>query len=291
MKIIDAHLHFSNIESFKTTAEEISFVDYSSAGFESEFAASGVVCGIGMGLEEEKSGGFPDSSPNNPMCLDLETTMPGRLLKCIGINPVRLAGEDAERELYNIEQSLYDRTTVGIKLYAGYYPYYVYDRVYEPVYALAIRYNLPVVIHSGVTYSSRGLLEYSHPLRVDRLAVKYPDITFIISHLGDPWVMDTAAVILKNPNVYGDLSGLIVGDEGGVGRFRSNALLMEHIKRAIFYTERFDRFLFGSDWPLVPIAPYIDFVRELVPEEHHIKVFYQNALNAFPRLKDFLHVL
>lgn len=72
---------------------------------------------------------------------------------------------------------------------------------------------MPVVIHTGDTYSEHGILKYAHPLNVDELAVANRDVTFVIAHIGDPWVMDCAEVIYKkNSNVYADLSGLIVGD-------------------------------------------------------------------------------
>lgn len=313
MKIIDAHIHFSNIESFRETAEKISFVDYTGKGLEKEFGEAGIVAAIGMGLTEQEAWGFPDHASPNPMGLDLEevlsdgkpcntafktgavrnagtvSTAPDMVACCVGINPVRLERKEmADKELENIEMALFRPDVVGIKIYAGYYPYYVYDNIYEPIYLLAEKYNLPVVIHGGVTYSDRALLKYSHPLAVDELAVKYRNINFIIAHLGDPWVMDTAAVVSKNPNVYADLSGLIVADGAKIASLRKERLFMDHIMRAIVYAEKYDKFLFGSDWPLAPVKPYIEFVKDLVPEEYHEDVFWKNAISVFPKLKDFL---
>ncbi|MCH5374725.1 MAG: amidohydrolase, partial [Planctomycetes bacterium] len=31
--------------------------------------------------------------------------------------------------------------------------------------------------------------------------------------MGNPWTVDAAEVIYKNPNVYGDLSGFLVGND------------------------------------------------------------------------------
>ncbi len=284
MKIIDAHLHFSNIESFKRTAEEISFLDYSSKGLDKEFKACDIVVGIAMGLTESSLGGFPDYSSENPMLLDLEAKLPDNIYCCVGINPLKLEGEDKNNELSKIENALKDKKTVGIKIYAGYYPYHVHDKIYEPIYKLAAKYELPVVIHSGDTYSERGLLKYSHPLNVDELAVQHRDVNFIIAHYGDPWIMDTAEIIRKNHNVYADLSGLIVGDEANVKKFSDERLFLEHVQRGLVYADRYDKVLFGSDWPLVQIQPFIEFIKKLVPEEHHEEVFYENALKVFKRL-------
>jgi predicted TIM-barrel fold metal-dependent hydrolase len=100
--------------------------------------------------------------------------------------------------------------------------------------------------------------------------------------------MDTAVVISKNENVFADLSGLIVGDEQKIWKNRTNRLVLDHFKQALDYAERYDKFLFGSDWPLAPVMPYIEFVRDLIPEEYQDNVFYHNALRAFPKLKSFI---
>ncbi len=284
MKIIDAHLHFSKIESFEKTAKDISFVDYSAIGLTREFENNNIIAGIGMGVTEEIRGGFPDVSSSNPMALDLEDKLPRKLAYCVGVNPVKLVGESKEKELLQIEEEL-KNNAIGIKIYAGYYPFYVYDSVYDPIYALAEKYDIPVVIHSGDTYSDRGLLKYSHPLTVDELAVKYRNIKFVIAHLGDPWVMETAELVRKNSNVFTDISGLIVGDKKEIERMKSEKLFVEHIKRALVYADNNFKILFGSDWPLVQIGPYIEFIKELIPTEFHEHVFYRNALRVFSKLQ------
>jgi predicted TIM-barrel fold metal-dependent hydrolase len=44
--------------------------------------------------------------------------------------------------------------------------------------------------------------------------------------------------------------------------------------------------LFGTDWPIAPVVPYVEFIKDLVPEEHHQDVFFNNALKVYPKLKD-----
>ena len=288
MPIIDAHLHFSRLRMFQDTAEEISRLEYSAAGLAREYAAAGVTAGIAMGLTEQRPGGFPDFDSPNPMLLDLEADRPAFMACCPGINPMRLASGQKDAELAGIERVLAEPWVVGIKIYAGYYPYYVRDSIYDPVYDLAARYDLPVVIHTGVTYSSRGMLKYSHPLTVDELAVKRGKIRFVLAHLGDPWVMDAAAVIFKNPNVYADLSGLYVADGRRLAELQKEDLLLDRFRRAMQYTEDYSRFLFGSDWPLVPVGPYIELIKDLVPQSEHEKVFYGNAMGVYNRLKALL---
>ena len=284
MPIIDIHIHLSDIESFHQTARELSGVDYSASGLKQEFDRSGVVLGIGMGVEEVTPGAFPDYTASNPMGLDLVESVPSFLMECVGINPVRLDSPEGMKELDRIEKRLASVDVAGIKLYAGYYHYYVTDKIYGPVYELARKYDVPVVIHTGDTYSMNGLLKYSHPLTVDELAYQQRNVRFMICHLGDPWVMDAAEVVAKNPNVYADLSGLVVGDRQKFDRFLNEPLFMDHFRRALVYADNYEKMLFGTDWPLAPIDVYIDFIKHLIPEKYHDEVFYRNAFQVFPRI-------
>ncbi|QVK21191.1 amidohydrolase family protein [Mycoplasmatota bacterium] len=283
MKVIDAHIHFSNIEIFKETAKKKSNVDYSRIGLNQEFSNSNIIAGIGMGLTETNAGRFPDRESQNPMLLDLDE-LPKDLYECIGINPYELINNKIF-ELRNLEQSISSERVVGIKIYAGYYHYHVWDEVYDDVYKLAEKYKLPVVIHSGDTYSEKGLLKYSHPLEIDELAMKYRNVNFIVAHFGDPWIMETAELISKNSNVYADLSGLIVGNKQVVKKFSEEPLFKDHIKRGLIYANNYKKILFGSDWPLVRIETYIEFIKELIPKEHWDDVFYKNALKLFKNIK------
>lgn len=285
MKIIDAHIHFSEIESFYDTAQSLASIDYSQKGLLGEFVRSGVVAAVGMGVTETSAGGFPDIAALNPMLLDLKDSMPDNLFTCVGINPVTL---HQEGQLKALEESLQWDHVVGIKLYAGYYHYNVGDAIYDPVYDFARKYKLPIVIHGGLTYSDHGLLQYSHPLSMEETFLKHRDITFMLCHLGDPWVMDTAALLEKNPNLYADLSGWIVGDSSKVYRLMGEQTYVDHFKRAIVFAEKYDRLVFGTDWPLVPLDAYIAFIKNLIPEAQWENVFYNNALEVFPKLKSWI---
>lgn len=281
MRIIDAHVHLSHIQSFLDTSREQSFVRYNTSGLLSEMEEAGIVHAIGMGLHESNQGtGFPDKHAENPMMLDLLEKDVPRISACAGVNPHELGQED----LMKLEHQLRQQNTVGIKIYLGYYPFYAYEEKYRRVYDLAAKYDLPVVFHTGDTYSKRGLLKYAHPLTIDEVAVSYPQVTFILAHLGDPWMLDAAEIIYKNDNVFADLSGLIVGDDAEVDRIMSKPHYFDHFYHALAYCDRYDKLLFGSDWPLVPLQPYITFIKSVIPEEHWEKVFYQNAKRLFTKL-------
>lgn len=282
-KIIDAHIHLSNIESFKETAQSLSKVDYSLEGVQAEMEAANIVLAIGMGVTETPKMGFPDYEANTPMGLDLGESLPKTIVYCAGINPYKL---DATA-IAELEREIQKDYVVGIKIYLGYYPFYAYDQVYDPVYELAEKYDLPVVFHTGDTYSERGLLKYSHPLAIDEVAVKHRNVRFMMAHFGDPWTLTGAEILYKNRNVYADLSGLVVGARKELEQAQEG-ILLQHLRHALVYSNSYDKLLFGTDWPLAPFGPYIEFIQNLIPESYHEDVFYNTALKVFPKIKKFL---
>ena len=199
MKIIDAHVHYSRIASFSECAKHTSLVEYSEQGLLNESSACDVVKSVCMGLVESSHGGFPDKNAQTPMVADLMENIPTGMSLCLGINPHTLSKRSLEKTEDMIKGS---GNIVGMKIYAGYYHVDVTDSLYDPVYKLAKKYDKTIVVHTGETFSDRGLLKYSHPLRIDELAVTHPDMQIVACHMGVPWVFDACEVVAKNPNVY-----------------------------------------------------------------------------------------
>jgi predicted TIM-barrel fold metal-dependent hydrolase len=172
----------------------------------------------------------------------------------------------------------------ALKCYLGYLHFEPSHANYRRYYELAARYKLPVVLHTGDTYSPNAKLKYAHPLGVDEVAVDHPDVRFVMCHLGNPWTIDAAEVVYKNINVWVDLSGLLLGGEelftSEEGR-EAAADVGYQIQYAIRYSERPNRFLFGTDWPLAPMLAYADFMRAAVPSAFHEAVFEDNARLLF----------
>lgn len=72
---------------------------------------------------------------------------------------------------------------------------------FYPYYALAAERDVPVVMQAG---TSGGLVpsECGRPIGVDRPAIYFRDVRFVLSHTGWPWVDEAVAMALKFPNVY-----------------------------------------------------------------------------------------
>jgi len=186
---------------------------------------------------------------------------------------------DARTDLFALEERIRAGTVKGIKLYPGYDHYPINDPSLESVFRIAGKYDVPVMIHCGDTYSKGAKVRQAHPLLVDDVAVDFPDVRFVICHLGNPWFQDTAEVLYKNENVYADISGLTLGDfEAGFERW-----MLNRVKEMILYMgDPGKQLLYGSDWPLVEMGPYVRFLDNLdFTEEQRKNVAWRTAARLF----------
>jgi predicted TIM-barrel fold metal-dependent hydrolase len=166
----------------------------------------------------------------------------------------------------------------ALKLYPGYEPFYPADEKLIPAYELAEEFDVPVMIHSGDTYAPTGKVKYSHPLHVDEVAVDFPRVKFLICHLGNPWFRDCMEVVYKNENVYTDISGLTLGQFTD----RFEAYMRQQLKEMILWGVNPSKMLYGTDWPLVPMESYVQFMEELpLPPGDKALMYHQNAAALF----------
>ncbi len=236
-----------------------------------EMQISGVTSALAMGSWDN-----PEDDPLGiNATVELAKQVPG--LKVIGVaDPTRTE----ESHFRKVEELLAAKRVVALKGYLGYLHFEPAHPNYRRYYELAAKYRIPVMFHTGDTYSPRAKLKYAHPLGVDEVAVDHPDCRFLMCHLGNPWMTDAAEVIYKNMNVWADLSGLLVGTEevfASEEGMEAAAELGDAIRRAIRFSERPNRFLYGTDWPLAPMTAYRDFILDALLPEWHGLVFEENA--------------
>jgi hypothetical protein len=166
----------------------------------------------------------------------------------------------------------------GLKLYPGYQPFYPADPVWTPAYQFAARHRLPVMIHTGDTYTPKGKLKYAHPLHVDEVAVDFPDVRFVICHLGNPWIRDCMEVVYKNANVSTDISGLTLG----TFEDRFESFMRKQVQEMLLYGVEPGSVLFGTDWPICSLESYLEFMADLaIPTRDRRKIMGENAIDLF----------
>jgi predicted TIM-barrel fold metal-dependent hydrolase len=283
-KRIDAHIHTTFESELLRESAKISGVDYSLEGLEREMEENDVQYAISMGLKS-KNYTLLDEEAETPMVNDsfAPGLTGGSIIIVGGINPYKAE----ESDLAKVEKALSSGQIKGLKIYSGYFHKYAYDDVYKRFYELAAKYNVPVILHTGDTYGKNVKVRFAHPLTMDEVAVDFRDTKFIIAHIGNPWTVDAGEVIYKNDNVYGDLSGLFLGDKDSIDNVDDRDL--EDIVKAYRWVHSPDKFLYGSDWPITPMKPYIRLIERMLKEatspedyEHHLeRVFSSNAKKLF----------
>jgi predicted TIM-barrel fold metal-dependent hydrolase len=163
-----------------------------------------------------------------------------------GVDP----NEPAYRE--DFEHAIEDLGLRGIKLAPMYANFSPLDERLTPIYETAVRRGLPVLSHIGTTFCRFAPLEFTRPILIDTLAMRFPDLTFIMAHLGHPWEPETLVVIRKHPNVWADLSALY---------YRPWQLYNSLILAQEYGVMK--KILFGSDYPFATPADSIAGLRAL----------------------------
>jgi len=254
LQIIDAHTH----TMFSGKLERSSGIPMTEDEYFKEMKEAGVVGAIAHVTRDGQN--YTDLRSKN-------------ITHCFGLN--------AKVDVSKLEDGLKSGQFRCIKIYLGYIHQFAYDENYMPAYQLAEKYGVPVVFHTGDTYSTDAVLKYAHPLTIDEVAVKFPKVNFVIAHCGNPWIVSAAEVAYKNPNVYLDGSAFLVGDLKKVPRQRINESVIKPLKWVFDYLDDPKKLMFGTDWPLTKMKPYIAIFKKAIPKEHWNAVFHDNAVRVF----------
>jgi uncharacterized protein len=208
------------------------------------------------------------------------------LVQAVGDHPrislvegLRWRYDDERTDLFRMEERIRDGVVKGIKLYPGYDQFAINDPSLESVFRIAGKHDVPVMIHTGDTYSKHAKVRHAHPLLVDDVAVDFPDVRFVMCHLGNPWFQDCAQVLYKNDNVYADISGLTLGDF----EYEFERYVMQRVKDMLIYMgEPGRQLLFGTDWPLAGMRSYVRFLAGIeVSEEDREHIAWGTAKELF----------
>ena len=186
--------------------------------------------------------------------------------------------------LNELESYIKSGKVKGIKLFPGYEHYYAPDERLTGVYELSLRFNIPIIFHTGLLWDpeKKGLIKYSNPLAIDEVATKFPDLKIVIAHMGNPWAEDCAAVVYKNKNIYVDISGFFTDFGGPFPKEEKNSFLAYIEKIGGIVDNLKQRMLYGTDWPLCDMKEYVKIASaiKLTPEEREL-LFWKNAANLF----------
>lgn len=132
----------------------------------------------------------------------------------------------------------------GLKLFAPLASSRMDDPAADPVWEVASRRNVPVLIHFGHCGSAGGIAQnaFSNPASLERAAKRYPEVTFVIPHFGIQHVQEVLFLMWACPNVVVDTSG-----SNQWVRYMAQRLTLEDLFRRFYETMGSERIIFGSD--------------------------------------------
>jgi hypothetical protein len=94
----------------------------------------------------------------------------------------------------------------GLKLSPAYQGFDPRMEKAMPLYEMAEKFGVPLMVHAAATYNSESTLETSNPILFDPIMRTFPNLKLIIAHLGQPWMAETVMLMRKHGNVFTDLS-------------------------------------------------------------------------------------
>ena len=142
------------------------------------------------------------------------------------------------------------------------------DRMYWPFYVACCEYDIPVAIQVGHT----GPLLPSgcgRPIYLDEVALTFPDLKILGTHVGDPWAEEMMILAWKHPNVYVETSAR-------PARYWSQGL------REFAGGRGQDKVVWATDYPLLPFDRTLEDVYSCgYPDEVTRKIVRDNAARVF----------
>jgi uncharacterized protein len=161
----------------------------------------------------------------------------------------------------------------GFKFHPTVQGFHPYDEIAWPIYEVIAEHRLPAIFHSGHSGIGSGMrcggglrLEYSNPMHLDDVAIRFPDMQIVIAHPSWPWQDEALSVAMHKPNVWIDLSGWSPKYFPPQLVQYANTLLR-------------DRVLFGSDYPLITPERWLkDFEEAGFRDEVKPLILKRNAM-------------
>jgi predicted TIM-barrel fold metal-dependent hydrolase len=197
---------------------------------------------IAFGGKARRSGLWVDDS----YVAEYVAAHPDRLIGFLSVDPTQ---DGWQREMEAGHQELGLRGIKLLSMYAGFRPD---DKLVDPLWQYAARHKLPVLLHTGTTFISQAPLDCTLPRRLDRVAIRFPEVKIILAHLSHPYEGECVAVIRKHPHVYADCSAL---------HYRPFQLY--HSLMLVQEYGVWPKLLFGSDYPFTTVNASIAGLRSL----------------------------
>lgn len=190
--------------------------------------------------------------------------LPGLAYGLYGVNPY--AGLDG---CAHLEKAVKEYGFVGIHVHPHGFDLGPDHAYYYPFYAKCVELGIPAVFSMGHTLDYMPI-EPGRPVRLDRIALYFPELKIVCTHTGWPWVEEAIALASKHPNVY-----------LGTSAYAPKYWKPEMVHFINSWGQ--DKVLWGSDFPVLKHPDALAQIDALgLREEAKNKLLYGNALKVFP---------
>ena len=182
---------------------------------------------------------------------------------------------------------------VGLKIFLSYQTGRADDQRMMPIYDFAKQHGLSVTYHTGLPsyhLPYENDVEGTSVAYVANVARKYPEVNFIVAHMGDPYYDESIQAMHDLGNMFTDFCGAfepgteVAADEEGT---------IEKFAHAIHqYPDTWKQVLYGTDFCppilLFEIHKYDYTIGKIFPRERFRDIYWNNALRAFPKVAEYL---
>ena len=148
----------------------------------------------------------------------------------------------------------------------GQYP--ASDAVYYPLYAKCAELDLALCVNTGIPGPPIPG-EVQHPMHLDRVCVRFPELKLCMIHGADPWWDVAIRLLLKYTNL----------------RLMTSAWSPKRLPETLLHYMRTrgpDKVIYASDWPVLRMRRVIPEARALgLPPEVLDNYLYNNARQFF----------
>jgi uncharacterized protein len=142
------------------------------------------------------------------------------------------------------------------------------DAVYYPLYAKCAELDLPLCVNTGIPGPPIPG-EVQHPMHLDRVCVRFPELKLCMIHGADPWWEIAIRLLLKYANL----------------RLMTSAWSPKRLPDSLLHYMRTrgpDKVIYASDWPVLRMHRVIPEARALdLPAEVLDNYLYNNAQEFF----------
>lgn len=133
------------------------------------------------------------------------------------------------------------------------------EQVAFPIFQACADLGIPVLLHSGLSWTPSGLAQYAQPLLLEQALMTFPRLNFVLAHFGWPWINEAVMLAVKYRNVYLDISIMYSGTPRDTyRRVLAGQVGLEVIERSLA-----DRIVFGTNYPRIDMRRCVRGLREL----------------------------